>query len=398
MSERFECVVAGHICLDIIPAQCSREFVFTPGRVVQVGPALLTTGGAVSNTGLSIHRLGIKTRLMGKVGPDLFGQTILQQVNTSDKSLSEDMIQTPTEASSYSIILSSAGMDRVILHYPGCNDGFVADDIDYGAVASTRLFHFGYPPLMKKIIDRGAAELIEIFKRAKATGVTTSLDMCLPDPGAFSGSLDWKSILLNTLPHVDVFVPSLEEMIFMLHREKFDCLTDVSGRALSLVTTDLVSSLGRELLAMGPKIIGLKIGHLGFYLRTGKAATLLNMGRSAPMDLACWSQREIWSACFEAEVVGTTGAGDATVAGFLAALLRGLSPDDAVTMACAVGGCSVEAADALGGVRTWDETLTRVAQGWRRQSIPLNFEGWLHSDPKGSWYGPSDSVSSRRHN
>jgi len=40
--------------------------------------------------------------------------------------------------------------------------------------------------------------------------------------------------------------------------------------------------------------------------------------------------------------VDTTGAGDATVAGFLAALLPDQMLEQAVTMACAVGACNAD--------------------------------------------------------
>jgi len=65
-------------------------------------------------------------------------------------------------------------------------------------------------------------------------------------------------------------------------------------------------------------------------------------------------------------VIGTTGAGDATIAGFLAALLRDLPPDEAMNAALAVGACNVEAADALSGIRSWCETLQRINAGWAR--------------------------------
>ncbi len=50
-------IVAGHICLDIIPqlSGMSREAFersFTPGHLVQRGLIRLSTGGAVSNVGL----------------------------------------------------------------------------------------------------------------------------------------------------------------------------------------------------------------------------------------------------------------------------------------------------------------------------------------------------------
>lgn len=394
MLETFDCVVAGHICLDIIPALSRTQFLPSPGRVLQVGPALLATGGLVSNTGLAVHKLGLKTRLMGKVGSDCFGQAILHLVNAFDQTLTKGMIETRKDGTSYSIILSPPGTDRVILHYAGCNDTFVADDIDYEMLANARLFHFGYPPLMKKLIEHDGAELTQIFRRAKAAGVTTSLDMCLPDPTAFSGSVDWTSILTATLPYVDIFMPSLEEIAFMLRREVFDFLSSASGDPLSLVTTSHVTSLGQGLLSMGPKIVGLKIGYLGLYLRTAEVAVLSTIGRGGPKDLTCWGQRELWSSCFETEVVGTTGAGDATVAGFLAAMLRGFPIDEAATVACAVGACSVEAADALGGIPTWDETLARIAKGWGRKSLPLRLEEWVQHNPRGVWYGPKDSSLS----
>ena len=67
-----EVVVAGHVCLDVIPV-LSGPAGLEPGRLLEIGPAEMSTGGAVPNIGLSLHRLGVPVRLMGKVGDDLFG-------------------------------------------------------------------------------------------------------------------------------------------------------------------------------------------------------------------------------------------------------------------------------------------------------------------------------------
>jgi sugar/nucleoside kinase (ribokinase family) len=48
----------------------------------------------------------------------------------------------------------------------------------------------------------------------------------------------------------------------------------------------------------------------------------------------------------------------------LAALLRDVPPERALAIAAAVGACNVEAADALSGVRSWEETLARIDAGW----------------------------------
>jgi hypothetical protein len=39
-----DAIVAGHICLDIIPALSDEAFSFSPGRLLEVGPPILSTG------------------------------------------------------------------------------------------------------------------------------------------------------------------------------------------------------------------------------------------------------------------------------------------------------------------------------------------------------------------
>ena len=392
MQEQFDAVVGGHICLDIIPTIESRQIRFLPGRLVEIGRACLSIGGPVSNTGLALHKLGLRIRLMGKISNDLFGQVIGEIITSHTPSLTEGMIQVAGEVSSYTIILSPQGADRMFLHCPGCNDTFTADDIDYDMLEQAQLFHFGYPPVMKRMIEQDGAELSDLFRRAKAKGVTTSLDMTMPDPSSFSGSVNWPVILSATLPYVDIFLPSLEEILFTLYPDNFDGLSKGSDHFLSLVTPELVVSVGEDLLSMGPKVVGLKLGHMGLYLRTADKRAWLNIGRAKPHDPTFWVRRELWSPCFRTQVVGTTGAGDATIAGFLAALLRGLTPEEAVTMACAVGACNVEAADALGGVRTWSETGKRIACGWPRAPLPFEMVDWHHGEKAGLWYGPNDAA------
>ena len=91
-------VVAGHICIDIIPTienrPSSTGAFLQPGQLVNVGPAVMATGGAVSNTGLALHRLGVPTSLVGKIGDDLFGRAILDVLRSRDPSLADGMVVT----------------------------------------------------------------------------------------------------------------------------------------------------------------------------------------------------------------------------------------------------------------------------------------------------------------
>ena len=392
MTEAWDAVVAGHICLDIIPdfssvGEVPLSALLRPGKLVEVGDATLSTGGAVANTGLALNILGVRTQLMGKVGDDALGRVVRDIISSRDPCLADGMVVDATVGTSYTVIISPPGVDRIFFHSPGANNTFGAGDVRYDIVEGVRLFHFGYPPVMRRTYQREGAELVEIFRRVRALGVTTSLDMALPDPASDGGHADWPAILRNVLPFVDVFLPSIEEILYMLRPATYRALLESApeGDLLPAVTPALLSGVSAELLSLGAGIVGLKLGSRGFYLRTADELRLAGLGKASPVDPADWAQRELWSPCLRANLVGTTGAGDATIAGFLTGLLRGLPVKQAVKMAVAVGACNVEAADALGGLRSWDETQARLAQGWEHHDLVISAAGWRHDSGYGLW-------------
>jgi sugar/nucleoside kinase (ribokinase family) len=377
-----QAVVAGHICLDIIPDMSSvhvdnfQEF-FHPGRLVQVGAASMCTGGPVSNTGLALHRLGVPTRLIGKVGKDAFGEMVRNIVASYDPELAAGLLTDPGTSTSYSVIFSPPSVDRLILHNPGANHTFSPDDVDYAFLAQsdTALFHFGYPPVMRGMYAHNGRGLVELFRRAKNTDVTTSLDMCYPEPASEGGQADWLEILKATLPYVDIFLPSIEELLLMLHPAIFAELVQ-QGSLMAQVTPGFLHDLSDELLSMGACLAVVKLGERGLYLRSAGESRFKQMGRACPSNLSAWAGRELWAPCFQVQVAGTTGAGDATIAGFLSALLRDQRLEEAVVLAVAVGACNVEAPDALSGLRSWEDTTQRIHAGWERLPLKLDEPGW----------------------
>ena len=272
MSILLSAVAAGHLCLDIFPSfgqlpQGNFESVFQPGRLIQVGAAQFSTGGPASNTGLALQRLGVPTRLVAKVGADHLGRILLELVSQKGLDLIQGIAVDPTAVTSYSVIISPKDTDRIILHCPGANDTFVAEDISYEMVNQAALFHFGYPPIMRQMYINNGRKLVELMQRAKETGVTTSLDMAYPDPMTESGQADWPLILKSVLPFVDIFLPSFEELLFVLRRELFDQLS-ARGALLDQITPALLQDISNELLEMGVKIVVIKLGSKGLYLRT----------------------------------------------------------------------------------------------------------------------------------
>jgi sugar/nucleoside kinase (ribokinase family) len=247
----------------------------------------------------------------------------------------------------------------MFLHSPGCNGTFTSADVPDEALSDARLLHFGYPPLMESMYSDDGAELERLFRRAKERGLITSLDMSLPDADAPSGRADWRRILERVLPHVDVFLPSIEELLFMLERQTFEQLR---GAIWATLPSGIFERLASPALKMGAKVVGIKAGSRGLFLKTASDVSSLGLG-------AEWNERELWAPCFCVEVVGTTGAGDATIGGFLMGLLQGMGPEDALNAGVASGACCCEQPDAVSGIKSWEETRARVEAGWRR--IPL---------------------------
>lgn len=354
-------IVAGHLCLDLHPALDTLPLVAlsTPGQLYESGPLAISTGGAVSNTGLALHRLGVHVQLMAAVGDDLIGSSITAFLRDRDPALTKLLKVQSGQPGSYTVVLSPQNVDRIFLHCTGTNETFGADDINYEQLKHAKIFHFGYPPLLPRMIANEGAQLHEVMTRAKETGVVTSMDTAQPDPTKPIGSLPWGTIIAGALVHTDIFVPSIEEIVFMLRREDFDRW---DGKVIANISRDYMRRLSDDLLAMGAVITGFKLGALGMYLRTAKTGweRLSRLG----LDTAAWADFEGWHPSFAVKVIGTTGAGDSAYAALLAGLLRGLSPAEALRWACAVGGCNVEKADSTSGIRTWEATAARLAAGW----------------------------------
>ncbi len=372
--ESFDVAAAGHICFDIIPrfhdtgARAIGE-ILTPGKLVNVGPVATCTGGPVSNTGIGLHKLGMSVRFMTKVGNDAFGAAVTERL--AALASTEGVKVEKGGHTSYTVALAPPGIDRIFLHHPGTNDTFDSRDVDYTLVGRARHFHLGYPPLMKALYANEGDELAAIFRQAKQAGATTSLDMSLPDPDSESGRTAWERILRKTLPHVDVFLPSIEEAVFMTQPERFRRMKADHGGGELIDHFDAAdyTELSDQFLTYGSKVVALKSGHRGFYVRTGDASRLGEMGRARPGDVGNWADRELWCPAYHVDpIASATGSGDSSIAGFLAAFLRGETIERTLKYANTTGSLNLTELDALSGLKDWPGT-TRLMED---RSRPLN--------------------------
>ncbi len=369
---RKKVIAAGHICLDITPAfPAGVSGTLPPGKLLHVGEVNVHTGGSVANTGLAMKRLGADVRLAGKVGDDAFGRMaadILRQHGSG-----EGLIVDSGSSTSYSIVIAPQGVDRTFLHHPGANDTFRCNDISDDMLTDAVLFHFGYPPLMRQMWREDGKELRELFCRAKEAGCMTSLDMAAVDPSSEAGQVDWKQLLANVLPFVDFFVPSVEELGYMLDRplyEQWQKQAAGGDITLALNIQEDVQPLARKCLDLGTRAVLIKCGAPGLYWHTAPRSVFGEMGENAGLCAEAWANKSGFEASYlPKRVLSGTGAGDVSIAAFLCAMLEGEPPEMCVSLAAAAGACCVEEYDALSGLPEMAQLRAKIAAGWPKQHL-----------------------------
>ena len=359
-------ISAGHICLDITPVfPAGRRYrqvgdLLVPGKLIRTEAASVHTGGSVANTGLALKLLGNDVTLLGKVGNDAFGSAVKRILGEYGAG---GLITDGESSTSYSVVLAVPGTDRIFLHNPGANDTFSAADIPEEALSEAVLFHFGYPTLMKRMYENGGAELREMFRRVKEKGIATSLDLAAVDPLSEAGQAPWREILAGVLPFVDFFVPSFEELCYMLDRPRYDELSARGGDVTEQEgILDLADGLARTCLEMGCGAALIKCGLSGMAWRAGSRERFARVGERLKVNADAWADRAGRQPCFPAETVrSATGAGDVSIAAYLTALMNGEGPEDCAKLAAAEGCASVSSYDALGGVLPLEELEKRIA-------------------------------------
>ena len=366
-------IVAGHICIDITPVfpENTRRVkelgeILKPGKLIHMNAPDVHTGGAVANTGLGMKKLGADVRLMGKVGNDAFGGMV--RAILSGYGAEAGLIVDGDSATSYSVVLAAPGIDRIFLHCPGANDTFDGTEIPDPALQDIALFHFGYPTLMKRMYQNGGAALTALFRRVKEAGIATSLDLAAMDPDSEAGRAEWSAILAGVLPFVDFFVPSFEELCFMLDRPRYEKLVKKAGAGDMTAILSLeedIAPLAAQCLKMGAKAVLLKCGAPGLYLAV--SGDMEKVGSRLELNAENWNGFHRFERSYRiGQVLSGTGAGDTSIAAFLTSVLEGAGPRTAVENAAGAGALSCMAYDAISGLKPLSEIREMIDAGWEK--------------------------------
>ena len=391
-------IVAGYISLDITPAfpesYKGRTLgeVILPGKLRKVGAVETSPGGCVTNTGMALHTLGADVSLVAKLGDDSFG-SIVQEAYRKRGARAEFIISNEVDTS-YTVVIAVPGNDRCFLVNPGANDHFYETDFNLEKLTQAEYFHFGYPALMESMYKDGGKALASVLRSLQEGGVLTSLDMAFPDPASDAGRVDWTLYLQTILPYVDFFVPSIEELCFMLDRERFvrwqeKAVKNGSDICMDLSLEEDVKPLAKKALSLGCGAVLLKCGAAGMYLVTSDEARMVSLGerrRAHALELGekgntsgeeaftgiGWGGIDRFQESFKPDIIRSgTGAGDTAIAGFLYGLSHGCDPVTCMELAAGCGSMCITQYDTLSGLIPIPEVLKRIRGGWELQHFIL---------------------------
>ncbi|GGM64899.1 carbohydrate kinase family protein [Microbacterium saperdae] len=310
--------VAGHICLDITP-QVRASVDIRPGQIIEIGPAAVSAGGSVANTGGVLADLGADITPFATIGADEFGTLLRSRLESRGFPIATLDVSDHL-ATSYSLVIEKPGLDRTFWQHTGANDEFDGTGIP---VNSFDLLHVGYPSLLPALRSDHGRPLHELFARARSAGTTTSLDLAVVDHTADASRDDWKPTLRSVFSECDIASPSLDDLTSALGIDE-------------PYSPQLVDSLSEQILAHGVAVIAISAGRHGLHLRTGSAARLRGAGRALAPIADLWADRTLTLPPYAVPHHATTnGAGDASTAGLLFAISQGASPDQALALAAA---------------------------------------------------------------
>lgn len=275
----------------------------------------LTVAGTAAGTSVDLAKLGAEVYAMGAIGHDEMGNFVVDTMRRYGVNTDNLVRKVGVQTSATMLPIRPNG-ERPALHVLGANAELSLDDINWDAIAAADHLHFGGTYLLAKLDGEPTAQ---ILKFAREHNTTTSLDMIALQRD------DLLEVLEPALPHIDYFMPGLEEarMICGLQARK-----------------DIIN----------------------FFLDKGVGHTVFKMGDQGS-SIAAKDMDEIRVPAYDVPVVDSTGCGDSYCAAFIVGLSHGWSLAEAGRFASAASGLVITGLGSDAGIVDFEHTLEFMRTG-----------------------------------
>lgn len=294
-------IVFGSINMDLV-ARTPR--IPIPGETL-IGRSFETVpGGKGANQAVAVARLGIPTQMIGRVGGDAFGETLLNGLVSSGVNCQGVLIDRTTHSGVAIITVDDASENNIVI-VPGANG-----EVDAGDVERLEAALSGAKVLLLQL-EVPLPAVVAAAQAAKQAGLTVILD---PAPA--------RSDLPDQLyPLIDIITPNQVET------------SQLVGFEVSDLTT--AQQAAQTLHQRGVSTVITKLGKLGALCMTATDSFEIPV--------------------FPVKAVDTVAAGDAFNGGLAAGLAAGLDLRQATRQAAAVAALSVTKAGAQPSLPTRSE-------------------------------------------
>jgi sugar/nucleoside kinase (ribokinase family) len=314
-----DCLCAGIVVADSVCHPLER--IPLPGTLTRTERVELTIGGCSANVAVDMAKLGLRVGISGRVGDDVFGREVRDRLVAESVDCS-GLVLSRTSSTSSTFVLNVKGEDRRFIHCVGANAEYDGMQVSPETIASTRVLYVGGFGLLEALTPEC---VIRMFRIAREAGVTTILNVVLPEFGDFSSQVK------EVLPWSDYFFPNDDE-------------------ARKLVgETDPARQIER-LQQLGAKTVVVTCGSRGAYIAT-------------PTE-------RLRSGIHPVEAIDATGTGDAFLSGFVYGMLNGADTNRCLQLGTAMGASCVRSMGATTGVFNSCELNDFVGTN------PLHVESW----------------------
>ncbi|MHB1275557.1 MAG: carbohydrate kinase family protein [Candidatus Humimicrobiaceae bacterium] len=271
------------------------------GAELEISEYNLNIGGSGFNFIKTLSSFGVKVDLYGKIGADVFGQSIKKYLKK--EKISNSLITDPEIKTGMTATVPIKN-NRFFLTYNGGNEHLNINDLDLKKILRFQHVHLSSYYLLKSL----QPDYLTLLKTIKSNkNITISFDT------GFDPSENWQSKnIFEILKHIDIFLPSEVE-------------------ALSLTKSKNIENAINVLSEYCP-IVVIKLGNKGL---AAKCKKNINDGI-------------VYMKPYDVEVVDTACCGDSCDAGFIYGFLKNYSFENSLDLA---NGCGSLQASKLGSYK-----------------------------------------------
>ncbi|GAA3510346.1 PfkB family carbohydrate kinase [Aquimarina addita] len=306
--KEFDVLVVGELNVDVIldNIQGFPEI----GKEIIADELTITLGSSSAIFASNLSSLGNKVAFAGKIGNDSFAKLVKESLQNK-KVDTTHVISSPQYSTGVTMVMNY-DMDRANVTFPGAMEHMTVEEVTDAILNKAKHLHVSSIFLQTSL----KKDVVQLFKRAKDLGLTTSMDP------QWDPSENWDLQLQDLLPHIDVFLPNATEFIH--------------------ITKSMDVNSGIEKIKSFCNTIVVKDGENGAHLWEN------NEFKTAPAFL-------------NEEVADCIGAGDSFDAGFISEYIKGKAYEHCMEVGNITGAINTTAS---GGTAAFEnfETIKSIAK------------------------------------